>query len=152
MDVDGHAALGEADAPGGPLELETDRAELHGVIRAHHALALEGKDPIEVRAVAGDEGGPRLGRRDGPRPMVRGHPDPLEKPIGGWHRADAAQAEFLGQAPLPGAQEPPDPAPREQSHATWLERRATSVPINNTLLRDLERLASDLGIEGLPSC
>ncbi len=41
--------------------------------------------------------------------------------------------------------------PGEQSHATWLERRATGVPIHNTLLRDLERLASDLRIEGLPS-
>ncbi len=41
--------------------------------------------------------------------------------------------------------------PGEQSHATWLERSATGVPINDTLFRDLQRLAGDLGIEGLPS-
>src|SRR6266705_6850878 len=39
--------------------------------------------------------------------------------------------------------------PGEQSHATWLERSATGVPMNDTLFRDLQRLASDLGVEGL---
>jgi len=41
--------------------------------------------------------------------------------------------------------------PGEQSHATWLERSATGVPMNDTLFRDLQRLASDLGVEGLPT-
>jgi L-2-hydroxycarboxylate dehydrogenase (NAD+) len=41
--------------------------------------------------------------------------------------------------------------PGEQSHATWLERSATGVPMNDNLFRDLQRLAGDLGIEGLPS-
>ena len=40
--------------------------------------------------------------------------------------------------------------PGEQSHATWLERSAVGIPMNDTLFRDLQRLASDLGIEGLP--
>jgi L-2-hydroxycarboxylate dehydrogenase (NAD+) len=40
--------------------------------------------------------------------------------------------------------------PGEQSHATWLERSATGVPMNDTLFKDLQHLASDLGIEGLP--
>ena len=41
--------------------------------------------------------------------------------------------------------------PGEQSHATWLERSTTGVPMNDALFKDLERLASDLGIEGLSS-
>jgi L-2-hydroxycarboxylate dehydrogenase (NAD+) len=41
--------------------------------------------------------------------------------------------------------------PGEQSHATWLERSATGVPMNDNLFRDLQRLAGDLGIEGLRS-
>jgi L-2-hydroxycarboxylate dehydrogenase (NAD+) len=41
--------------------------------------------------------------------------------------------------------------PGEQSHATWLERSAAGVPMNDVLFKDLQRLASDLGIEGLPS-
>ena len=40
--------------------------------------------------------------------------------------------------------------PGEQSHTTWLERSATGVPMNDTLFKDLQHLASDLGIEGLP--
>jgi L-2-hydroxycarboxylate dehydrogenase (NAD+) len=39
--------------------------------------------------------------------------------------------------------------PGEQSHATWLERRAAGVPINDALLHDFQRVATELGIEGL---
>jgi LDH2 family malate/lactate/ureidoglycolate dehydrogenase len=38
--------------------------------------------------------------------------------------------------------------PGEQSYAAWLERSATGIPIYNALFKDLDRLASDLGIEG----
>src|SRR5947209_8624482 len=41
--------------------------------------------------------------------------------------------------------------PGEQSHATWFERSNIGVPMNDNLFRDLQRLAGDLGIEGLPS-
>src|SRR6266496_1128906 len=40
--------------------------------------------------------------------------------------------------------------PGEQSHSTWLERSAAGVPMNDTLFRDLQRLASELGVDGLP--
>jgi LDH2 family malate/lactate/ureidoglycolate dehydrogenase len=40
--------------------------------------------------------------------------------------------------------------PGEQSHAAWLDRSAKGIPMNETLFRDLQRLASDLKIEGLP--
>jgi LDH2 family malate/lactate/ureidoglycolate dehydrogenase len=40
--------------------------------------------------------------------------------------------------------------PGEQSHATWLERSAAGIPMNDTLFKDLQRLATDLRIEGLP--
>jgi len=39
--------------------------------------------------------------------------------------------------------------PGEQSHATWLERNAIGVPMNETLFKDLQRLGSELAIEGL---
>ena len=38
--------------------------------------------------------------------------------------------------------------PGEQSHSTWLERSAKGIPMNETLFKDLQRLASDLSIEG----
>ena len=40
--------------------------------------------------------------------------------------------------------------PGEQSHATWLERSATGIPMNDTLFKDLQHLAADLGVECLP--
>jgi LDH2 family malate/lactate/ureidoglycolate dehydrogenase len=39
--------------------------------------------------------------------------------------------------------------PGEQSHATWLERSALGIPMNDALFNDLQRLAAELGIEGL---
>jgi LDH2 family malate/lactate/ureidoglycolate dehydrogenase len=39
--------------------------------------------------------------------------------------------------------------PGEQSHATWRERSAHGVPMNDALLNDLERVARELGIEEL---
>jgi LDH2 family malate/lactate/ureidoglycolate dehydrogenase len=39
--------------------------------------------------------------------------------------------------------------PGDQSHATWLERSAFGVPLNNTLANSLQGLATELGIEGL---
>jgi len=41
--------------------------------------------------------------------------------------------------------------PGEQSHATCLERSNTGIPMNDTLFKDLQRLATDLGVDGLPS-
>src|SRR5262245_23509798 len=40
--------------------------------------------------------------------------------------------------------------PGEQSHATWLERSVAGVPMNDMLFKDLQRLAADVGVEGLP--
>jgi len=39
--------------------------------------------------------------------------------------------------------------PGEQSHATWLERSALGIPLNDALFSDLERVANDLGLEKL---
>jgi LDH2 family malate/lactate/ureidoglycolate dehydrogenase len=39
--------------------------------------------------------------------------------------------------------------PGEQSHATWLERSALGIPLNDALLNVLEQVATELGIEGL---
>jgi L-2-hydroxycarboxylate dehydrogenase (NAD+) len=40
--------------------------------------------------------------------------------------------------------------PGEQSYATYLERSATGIPMNDTLFKDLQRLATELGVAGLP--
>jgi len=37
--------------------------------------------------------------------------------------------------------------PGEQSHATWQERSALGIPLNDVLLKDLEQVAAELGIE-----
>jgi L-2-hydroxycarboxylate dehydrogenase (NAD+) len=39
--------------------------------------------------------------------------------------------------------------PGEQSHATWLERSADGIPVPDVLLKNLQQVASELGIEGI---
>lgn len=39
--------------------------------------------------------------------------------------------------------------PGEQSHATWLERSAHGIPLPDVLLTNLQKVAAELGIEGL---
>ncbi|HEU4342673.1 MAG TPA: Ldh family oxidoreductase [Candidatus Binatia bacterium] len=39
--------------------------------------------------------------------------------------------------------------PGEQSHATWLERSAHGIPLPDALLKTLQQVATELGIEGL---
>ena len=39
--------------------------------------------------------------------------------------------------------------PGEQSHAIWLERSAHGIPLPDVLFKNLQQLASELGIEGL---
>jgi L-2-hydroxycarboxylate dehydrogenase (NAD+) len=61
---------------------------------------------------------------------------------------DAVIREMRDSRKMPGIER--IRVPGEQSHATWLERSAIGVPINETLFKDLQRLGSELGIEGLP--
>jgi len=39
--------------------------------------------------------------------------------------------------------------PGEQSHATWLERSKLGIPMNDALFSDLQRVATEVGVEGL---
>jgi L-2-hydroxycarboxylate dehydrogenase (NAD+) len=39
--------------------------------------------------------------------------------------------------------------PGEQSHATWLERAADGIPLPDVLLKNLQQVAAELGIEGI---
>jgi L-2-hydroxycarboxylate dehydrogenase (NAD+) len=39
--------------------------------------------------------------------------------------------------------------PGEQSHATWLERSALGIPMNDGLLNTLAQVAAELNIQGL---
>jgi LDH2 family malate/lactate/ureidoglycolate dehydrogenase len=39
--------------------------------------------------------------------------------------------------------------PGEHSYATWRERCADGIPLNDALLRGLQQLARELGIEGI---
>lgn len=64
-------------------------------------------------------------------------------------RVDEVIREMRDSRKMPGVER--IRLPGEQSHATWLERSAAGVPINDILFKDLQRLASNLGIEGLPN-
>src|SRR5947208_10834463 len=44
----GHAAPRQRSAPKRLLDLQHPLIELHGVVAIHHALVLEGEDPIQV--------------------------------------------------------------------------------------------------------
>jgi L-2-hydroxycarboxylate dehydrogenase (NAD+) len=70
-------------------------------------------------------------------------------PIEAFKRSvDEVIRDFRNSKRMPGVEH--IRLPGEQSHATWLERSATGIPMNDTLFKDLQRLASDLGVEGLP--
>ena len=60
---------------------------------------------------------------------------------------DAVIREMRNSKKMPGVDR--IRVPGEQSHATWLERNAIGVPMNETLFKDLQRLGSELAIEGL---
>jgi L-2-hydroxycarboxylate dehydrogenase (NAD+) len=60
---------------------------------------------------------------------------------------DAVIREMRNSKKMPGVDR--IRVPGEQSHATWLERNAIGVPMNETLFKDLLRLGSELAIEGL---
>ena len=60
---------------------------------------------------------------------------------------DAVIREMRNSKKMPGVER--IRVPGEQSHAMWLERNAIGVPMNETLFKDLQRLGSELAIEGL---
>jgi L-2-hydroxycarboxylate dehydrogenase (NAD+) len=60
---------------------------------------------------------------------------------------DRAIREMRDSKRMPGVEH--IRVPGEQSHATFVERSAAGVPLNETLYKDLQRLAADLGVEGL---
>ncbi|TAJ87998.1 Ldh family oxidoreductase, partial [bacterium] len=71
-------------------------------------------------------------------------------PVEAFRRSvDEVIRDFKNSKKMPGVER--IRLPGEQSHATWLERSAAGVPINDTLFKDLQRLATDLGVEGLPA-
>jgi LDH2 family malate/lactate/ureidoglycolate dehydrogenase len=61
---------------------------------------------------------------------------------------DQAAREMRNSKKMPGVEQ--IRVPGEQSHATFLERGASGIPMNDTLFKDLQRLAADLRVEGLP--
>lgn len=69
-------------------------------------------------------------------------------PVDAFKRSvDAVIRDIRDSKRMPGVQR--IQVPGERSHAAWLERSQAGVPIHDALFRDLERLASELGIEGL---
>jgi L-2-hydroxycarboxylate dehydrogenase (NAD+) len=62
-------------------------------------------------------------------------------------KVDEVIRDFRNSQRMPGVEH--IRLPGEQSHATWLERGALGVPINDALLNVLEQVATELGIEGL---
>jgi L-2-hydroxycarboxylate dehydrogenase (NAD+) len=65
------------------------------------------------------------------------------------HSVDEIIRDFRNSKRMPGVEH--IRLPGEQSHATWRHRRAHGIPLNDTFFNALQRLASELGIERLPS-
>jgi L-2-hydroxycarboxylate dehydrogenase (NAD+) len=61
-------------------------------------------------------------------------------------RVDELIREFRNSKRMPGVDH--IRVPGEQSHAIWLERKALGIPLNEALVDDLQRLATQLGMEG----
>jgi len=59
---------------------------------------------------------------------------------------DAASREMRASQRMPGVDRILTPG--EQSHATWLDRRANGVPMGGALLAELQRLATEVGVPG----
>jgi L-2-hydroxycarboxylate dehydrogenase (NAD+) len=62
-------------------------------------------------------------------------------------KVDEVIRDFRNSKRMPGVDQ--IRLPGEQSHATWLDRSALGVPINDALLNTLEQVATELGVEGL---
>jgi LDH2 family malate/lactate/ureidoglycolate dehydrogenase len=62
-------------------------------------------------------------------------------------KVDEVIRDFRNSQRMPGVDQ--IRLPGEQSHATWLERSALGIPLNDALLNVLEQVATELGIEGL---
>ena len=63
------------------------------------------------------------------------------------HNVDEVVRQMRNSKRMPGVER--IKLPGEQSHATWLERSAAGVPMNDMLFKDLQRLAADLGVDPL---
>jgi L-2-hydroxycarboxylate dehydrogenase (NAD+) len=69
-------------------------------------------------------------------------------PVEGFKRkADEVIRDFRNSQRMPGIDR--IRVSGEQSHATWRERCALGIPLNDALLNVLEKVAIELGIEGL---
>ncbi len=64
-------------------------------------------------------------------------------------RVDTVIRDIRNSKKMPGVER--IRVPGEQSHATWHERSANGIPLNNGLFMILQQLATDLGIQGLDS-
>jgi LDH2 family malate/lactate/ureidoglycolate dehydrogenase len=62
-------------------------------------------------------------------------------------KVDEVIRDFRNSKRMPGVDQ--IRLPGEQSHATWLDRSALGVPINDALLNTLEQVATELAVEGL---
>jgi L-2-hydroxycarboxylate dehydrogenase (NAD+) len=62
-------------------------------------------------------------------------------------RVDEVIRDFRNSQRMPGVDR--IRLPGEQSHATWRERCADGIPLNDALLSGLQQLARELGIEGI---
>ena len=62
-------------------------------------------------------------------------------------KADEVIRDFRNSKRMPGVDH--IRLPGEQSHATWLERAADGIPLPDVLLKNLQQVAAELGIEGI---
>ncbi|MGH8528033.1 MAG: Ldh family oxidoreductase, partial [Gammaproteobacteria bacterium] len=69
-------------------------------------------------------------------------------PVEGFKcKVDEVIRDFRNSQRMPGVDH--IRLPGEQSHGTWLERSANGIPMPDVLFKNLQQVATELGIEGL---
>src|SRR5450755_370747 len=112
MLMDGDVAPGEGSAPAYLVDLQNQVLKADDVVAANRTLKLQREDQVQVAARAGRESGSALGSRSLKAAVEFRDIVLAQKAVGLRHRGDSAQAEFLRQSSLPGAEAALRAAPR----------------------------------------
>src|SRR6202007_1479727 len=99
-------ASGQTAAPIGAFDLQPQILNAHRVVASYGARLLEREDEVQVSSPTGQNRAARLGRWDAEALVELGHAVLPQELVGGFQRVDPAQAQFLREPPLPGAEVP----------------------------------------------
>jgi len=100
-DEDAEAGAGAAARLFGQLEGHAIGGD--DIVAAHDAFLLEAEHLLEVDAAERDKGGRRVGGRPAELVVEGGEEALPQVAVGGGHRGDAGEAEFVDEAILQGA-------------------------------------------------